>query len=98
MNLNKESPTESFYKHFNSNTSFKDIFKLDNENIKETSNILKHSKNDWDIHMLKIAKLCSQMSKDPSTRVGSVIMGPNKRIISTRFRDSYATDSRREGT
>ncbi len=46
--------------------------------------ILKHSENDWDIHFLKIAKLVSKMSKDPSTKVGSV-MTSNKRIVSTGY-------------
>ena len=47
--------------------------------------MLRHTDEKWDIHILKIAKLCSEMSKDPSTKVGAVIKAPNKTIISTGY-------------
>ena len=53
--------------------------------MEKVSELTSHSSEKWDIHMMKIAKLCSEMSKDPSTKVGSVIMGPNKRILSTGY-------------
>ncbi len=46
---------------------------------------IRHSERKWDIHMLKIAKLCSEMSKDPSTKVGSVIVSKEHKIISTGY-------------
>lgn len=39
----------------------------------------------WDRHFLAIAVECSKMSKDPSTRVGAVIVGPDREIRSTGF-------------
>lgn len=39
----------------------------------------------WDNHFLDHALLCARMSKDPSTRVGSVIVGPDREIRSTGF-------------
>lgn len=39
----------------------------------------------WDAHFLSIAKQVSQKSKDPSTKVGAVIVGPMKEIRSTGF-------------
>lgn len=39
----------------------------------------------WDNHFLAIAKECSRMSKDPSTRVGAVIVGPDREVRSTGF-------------
>ena len=39
----------------------------------------------WDMHFISIARECSRMSKDPSTRVGAVIVGPDKEIRSTGF-------------
>ncbi len=39
----------------------------------------------WDRHFLAIAEQCAKMSKDPSTRVGSVIVGPDREIRSTGF-------------
>lgn len=47
--------------------------------------ILKHSQKDWDIHFLAIAKLCSKKSKDPSTKVGAVIVSKDNKIISTGY-------------
>ena len=44
-----------------------------------------HSRRKWDIHMLKIAKLCSEMSKDPSTKVGAVIASKDNKIIATGY-------------
>lgn len=39
----------------------------------------------WDRHFLKMCLECSTMSKDPSTRVGAVIVGPDREIRSTGF-------------
>lgn len=39
--------------------------------------------NRWDGHFLKMALHQSEMSKDPSTRVGAVIVGPDKEVVST---------------
>jgi dCMP deaminase len=47
--------------------------------------MIKHTIEDWDSHFMKIAVLCSQMSKDPSTKVGAVIRGTDKSIISTGY-------------
>ena len=47
--------------------------------------ILRHSQKDWDLHFLSIAKLCSKKSKDPSTKVGAVIVSKDNKIISTGY-------------
>jgi dCMP deaminase len=39
----------------------------------------------WDHHFLHLAKECARMSKDPSTKVGAVIAGPDREIRSTGF-------------
>jgi dCMP deaminase len=39
----------------------------------------------WDRHFLGLATYHSRMSKDPSTRVGSVIVGPDREVISAGF-------------
>jgi dCMP deaminase len=52
---------------------------------KPTAHVIKHSVEKWDKHMLRIARECSKMSKDPSTKVGSVLMNNRKRIISTGY-------------
>lgn len=39
----------------------------------------------WDRHFLELALHHSQLSKDPSTRVGSVIVGPDREILSAGF-------------
>jgi dCMP deaminase len=39
----------------------------------------------WDRHFLELALLHSKLSKDPSTKVGSVIVGPDKEILSAGF-------------
>jgi dCMP deaminase len=39
----------------------------------------------WDRHFLGMALYHSQLSKDPSTRVGSVIVGPDREILSAGF-------------
>jgi dCMP deaminase len=41
--------------------------------------------NRWDDHFLGIALTCAKMSKDPSTQVGVVIVGPDREIRSTGF-------------
>lgn len=39
----------------------------------------------WNQHFLYLAEQCSKMSKDPLTRVGAVIVGPDLEIRSTGF-------------
>jgi len=39
----------------------------------------------WDERFLELAKNISQWSKDPSTKVGCVIIGPNKEILTTGY-------------
>ena len=39
----------------------------------------------WDQHFLQVALDCARMSKDPLTRVGSVVVGPDREIRSTGF-------------
>lgn len=39
----------------------------------------------WDSHFIEMALLCAGMSKDPRTRVGSVIVGPDREVRSTGF-------------
>ena len=40
---------------------------------------------DWDKRFLKLAKHISEWSKDPSTQVGCVVVGPDREIRSTGF-------------
>lgn len=42
-------------------------------------------KKRWDLRFLEMAKLIASWSKDPSTRVGCVIVGPDREIRSTGF-------------
>ena len=39
----------------------------------------------WDDHFIELAVKVSQMSKDPSTRVGAVVVGLDREILSTGF-------------
>jgi dCMP deaminase len=39
----------------------------------------------WDRHFLGMALYHSKLSKDPSTRVGSVIVGPDRELLSAGF-------------
>jgi len=39
----------------------------------------------WDKHFLDLCIKHSAMSKDPSTRIGSVIVGPDREIVSAGF-------------
>lgn len=39
----------------------------------------------WLDHFMEMCKLVSTMSKDPSTKVGSVIVRPNRTIVSTGY-------------
>ena len=38
---------------------------------------------DWDKRFLKLAKHISKWSKDPSTQVGCVVVGPDRELRST---------------
>lgn len=39
----------------------------------------------WDRHFLELALLSARMSKDPSTKVGAVIVGPDREVRSMGF-------------
>lgn len=39
----------------------------------------------WDHHFIKLAVAHARMSKDPSTRVGAIIVGPDREIRSAGF-------------
>ena len=39
----------------------------------------------WDEYFVEMARLASKRSKDPSTRIGAVIVGPDNEIISTGY-------------
>lgn len=39
----------------------------------------------WDRHFLNLAVEHARMSKDPNTRVGSIIVGPDREIVSAGF-------------
>ena len=39
----------------------------------------------WDSHFLKMAAICAEMSKDPSTQCGAVIVRPDRSIAATGF-------------
>jgi len=41
--------------------------------------------NKWDTHFLDLALHHAMLSKDPSTRVGAVIIGPERELISAGF-------------
>ena len=44
-----------------------------------------HSNYSWDEYFMTMAYLVSMKSKDPSTRVGAVIVGPDKEIRATGY-------------
>ena len=39
----------------------------------------------WDLHFLGLCEKHAEMSKDPSTKVGAVIIGPDREVRSTGF-------------
>lgn len=39
----------------------------------------------WDVYFIRMAVEASRMSKDPSTKVGAVIIGPDREVRSTGF-------------
>lgn len=41
--------------------------------------------NRWERHFLGLALLCAKMSKDPSTIVGAVIVGPDREVRASGF-------------
>lgn len=43
------------------------------------------SKKNWDIYFLKMAELIASKSKDRSTKVGAVIVGPDNEVLSTGY-------------
>jgi len=45
----------------------------------------KHSVEKWDRRFLELARFVSCWSKDPSTKVGAVIVDDNRRIVSTGY-------------
>ena len=40
---------------------------------------------EWDLRFLELAKLVSTWSKDPSTKVGAVIIDDNRRVVSVGY-------------
>ena len=46
---------------------------------------MSRGRQEWDLHFLKLAQTVSEMSKDPSTKVGAVIVDKNKYIVSTGY-------------
>lgn len=50
-----------------------------------TSNIIKSKPDKWIKHWLKIALVTSELSKDPSTKVGAVIVTPDNRQCSLGY-------------
>ena len=47
--------------------------------------IITRPKTEWDNHFLKMCDLMASKSKDKSTKVGAVIIGPDNEIISTGY-------------
>jgi dCMP deaminase len=47
--------------------------------------IHKIKSNSWDEHFIKMAELIASKSKDPSTKVGCVVVGPDNEVLSTGF-------------
>ena len=43
------------------------------------------SQLDWDRYFLKIAEAVAEKSKDPSSKMGCVIVNPNKRVVSLGY-------------
>ena len=46
---------------------------------------MEHKRKDWDDYYLDLAREISGRSKDPSTRVGAIIVRPDKTICSTGY-------------
>ena len=46
---------------------------------------MNNSEHKWDLRFLELAELVASWSKDPSTKVGAVIVGPGGEIRSTGF-------------
>ena len=46
---------------------------------------MKTEHNNWDCRLIELAKTISTWSKDPSTKVGAVIVDSNRRILSTGY-------------
>ena len=41
--------------------------------------------NKWHKHFIEVAKLTSNLSKDPSTQVGAVVVDRDRRILATGY-------------
>jgi len=39
----------------------------------------------WDLYFIKMAHLIASKSKDPSTKVGAVVVGPDNEVLTTGF-------------
>lgn len=46
---------------------------------------MNNSNHKWDLRFLELAKLTASWSKDPSTKIGAVVVGPDMEIRSTGF-------------
>jgi dCMP deaminase len=51
----------------------------------ETTDAARASARKWDIRFLELAAFISRWSKDPSTKVGCVVVGPDREVRSTGF-------------
>jgi len=47
--------------------------------------VYKATMTDWDVRFIRLAKHFSTWSKDPSTQVGCVVVGPDREIRATGF-------------
>ena len=51
----------------------------------KSANTVASGQERWDRHFLDLALAHARMSKDPSTKVGAVIVGPDREIVSAGF-------------
>ena len=69
--------------------TFKTGYELAQENVKMELNGAREKEADnqkgWDVHFLQMARLVSTRSKDESTKVGCVMVGPKKEVITTGY-------------
>lgn len=47
--------------------------------------MIKRTTEWWDTYFINLAEYVSRASKDPSTKTGAVIIGPNRRIVSLGY-------------
>lgn len=59
------------------------VLRVDQVHVKEEP--LSRTQLWWDHYFLRLARLTATASKDPSTRVGAVIVDPERRVVSTGY-------------